>query len=315
MSKDSIPESKTYVVWRILDGKAGHEAQTLGLLKALEKRIRVTGYEINAPARLKSFLGFIFKYFDPGKSLPPPELILGAGNQTHLSLLAASRTYGGKTIVLMQPTLPVSLFDLCLIPKHDSRKADQKILLTEGVLNPIQPATKADPRRGLFLIGGPSTHYGWDTTWITTQVITLIQENPEIHWTLTTSRRTPADCTQALIDLSFTNLEVIPVEKTPKGWVAEKLQECKVVWVSEDSVSMVYESLTAGARTGLLAVPPVKKTSRVQNSVRLLLDQQRIVPFEERNRLLESGSDVPLAEADRCADYIVTHLLNAKSQT
>jgi mitochondrial fission protein ELM1 len=314
ISNDSTTEPKNYVVWRILDGKAGHEAQTLGLLKALEKKANIASFEIKAPSRWKSFSGFIFKYFGPGKSLPPPDLILGAGNRTHLTLLAASHAYGGKTVVLMQPTLPVSLFNLCLIPKHDARKADKKILLTDGVLNPIQPATDADPQRGLFLIGGPSTHYKWDTTKILEQVITLIQENLEIHWTLTTSRRTPTDCTQSLIDLSYPNLKVIPVEKTPKGWVAEKLQECKIVWVSEDSVSMVYEALTAGALTGLLAVPSVKQTSRVQNSVRLLLEQQHIVHFEERNQLFELGNGIILAEADRCADFIINHLLNAKNQ-
>jgi mitochondrial fission protein ELM1 len=314
MSKDSTSESKIYVIWRLLDGKAGHEAQTLGLLKALEKKVRIDPYEIDTPTCRKSFLGFIFKYFEPGKSLPSPDLIIGAGNRTHLALLAARRTYGGKTIVHMQPTLPVSLFDLCLIPKHDLRKAGKKILLTEGVLNPIQPAPNTDPRRGLFLIGGPSTHYKWDTTQITDQVVTLIQETPEIHWTLTTSRRTPADCTQALTNLSCANLEVVPFKQTPSGWIAKKLHECKIVWVSEDSVSMVYESLTAGARTGLLAVPTLKQNSRVKNSVRLLLDQQRIVPFEERNQLFESGNNILLAEADRCADYIITHLLNAKSQ-
>ena len=142
----------------------------------------------------------------------------------------------------------------------------------------------------------------------------LIQENSNIQWTLTTSRRTPSDCTQQLTELFYPNLEVIPVEKTPSGWVAEKLQECKFAWVSEDSVSMVYEALTAGALTGLLTVPAKKQASRVQNSVRLLLEQQRVVRFERRNPLFESENKTILAEADRCADYIITRLLNAKTQ-
>ena len=309
-NKDITTQSKDYVVWRILDSKAGHEAQTLGLVKALEKKIKLSICEINAPARWKSALGFILKHFDPGKSLSPPDLIIGAGSRTHFALLAASRTYGGKTIVLMQPTLPVSLFDLCLIPKHDSRKAGKNILLTDGVLNPIQPATDANPQRGLFLIGGPSTHYEWDTVRILDQVTALVQENPNIHWTLTTSRRTPPDCAQNLVNLSHSNLDIIPVEKTPRGWVAQRLQECKFAWVSEDSVSMVYEALTAGASTGLLTVPAIKKTSRVQNSVRLLLEQQRVVRFEERDQLLELGNETILAEADRGADHVIKHLLN-----
>ena len=93
-------------------------------------------------------------------------------------------------------------------------------MLTDGVLNPMQPATNADPQRGLFLIGGPSAHYRWDTTQIVEQVATLIKEQPDIHWTLTTSRRTPPDCTQQLIDLSCSNLDVVPVEETQRGWVA-----------------------------------------------------------------------------------------------
>lgn len=305
---------RSCVVWRILDGKAGHEAQTLGLLKALKKRIYITSFEIEAPLRWKSLCGLLFKYFNPGKSLPSPDLILGAGDRTHLALLAARRARGGRTVVLMQPTLPVSLFDLCLIPKHDLRKAGKKILFTEGVLNPIQPAIYADPKRGLFLIGGPSAHYEWDTNAMLNQIVTLIRENPEISWTLTTSRRTPTDCARALIHLSHANLEVIPVEKTPVGWVAKELQKCKVVWVSEDSVSMVYEALTAGACTGLLAVPPSKPNSRVQNSVRLLLEQRRIVPFVKRGQLFASKNSTLLAESDRTADYIITHLINANSE-
>ena len=309
-SKDLITRPENYVVWRILDGKAGHEAQTQGLVQALKKKISVFSFDVKAPARWKSLSGFIFKHFEAGKSLSPPDLIVAAGSRTHFALLAASRTYGGKTVVFMQPSLPVSLFDLCLIPKHDSRKSGKNILLTDGVLNPIQPAIDADPQRGLFLIGGPSRHYDWDTTGILDQVVSLVQENPKINWTLTTSRRTPSDCTQKLIGLFQPNLEIIPVEKTPRGWVSERLQECRLVWVSEDSVSMVYEALTAGALTGLLKVPAIKQTSRVQNSVKLLLEQLRVVHFERRNQLFELGSETILAEADRCADHIVKHLLN-----
>lgn len=303
-------KTKPYVVWRILDGKAGHEAQTLGLLKALEKRVKVSSCDINAPGRWKSFSDFLFKKFKPDNPLPPPDLIIGAGNRTHFALLAARRTYGGKTVVFMQPTLPTGCFDLCLIPKHDSREPEANILLTDGVLNPIPAATDADPKRGLFLIGGPSAHYRWDTTGILEQIVTLIQENADVHWTLTTSRRTPSDCTQELVNLSHPNLDVVPVAETPRGWVAEKLQKCKLAWVSEDSVSMVYEALTAGALTGLLTVPSGKKTSRVQNSVRLLLEQERVVDFSQRDKLFDLQNNNTLAEADRCADHIVTHFLH-----
>ena len=89
------------------------------------------------------------------------------------------------------------------------------------------------------------------------------------------------------------------------------LQECGVVWVSEDSVSMVYEALTAGAFTGLLEVPAGKSKSRVNTPVRHLLEQQRVVYFTERKQLFKSSHNNKLAEADRCADHIINYLLNA----
>lgn len=301
------------VVWCILDGKAGHEAQSRGLVIALQKRLPVTCFEIQAPAKRQSLLEYASGKFPAGKHLPSPDLIIGAGNRTHLALMAASRSYGGKTIVLMQPTLPTFLFSLCLVPKHDLKRERKNILLTNGVLNTVQPATKADLKRGLFLIGGPSAHYDWDTDHLLEQVATLVNENPDIHWTLTTSRRTPADCARKLVELSHSNLEVIPVEKTSPGWVASMLQKCGVVWVSEDSVSMVYEALTAGAYTGLLKTPHGKSASRVRRSVMQLLEQQRVVYFSERDQLFKAGSKNKLTEADRCAEHIITHLLNART--
>ena len=260
VNSPSVPGAKPTVIWRILDGKAGHEAQSLGLLNALEQRISIACHELAAPTKWNSIWGFILKQFDAGSALPSPDLIIGAGSKTHLALLAARRSYGGKAIVLMRPTLPASLFDLCLIPKHDSKKASKKVVLTDGVLNPIKPADNPDPQRGLFLIGGPSSHYNWNTEAILKQVITLTHETPAVQWILTTSRRTPAECTQQLVNASCPNMEVVPVEQTPRGWVAARLQECKRAWVSEDSVSMVYEALTAGALTGVLEVPAKKTT-------------------------------------------------------
>lgn len=279
----------------------------MGLVKALGKKIQnISHHEIHAPSRWKSLVALLLKKFGTGETLPVPDLIMGAGNRTHLAMLAAKRAYSGKTIVLMKPTLPMGMFDLCLIPKHDSESQRTNILLTDGVLNPMQPATEADPNLGLFLIGGPSAHYRWDTQKILGQVVTLVQEKPNIHWTLTTSRRTPSECTKRLVSLEYPNLKVIPAEDTPKGWVSKKLSVCKTAWVSEDSVSMVYEALTAGAFTGLLSVPKNKESSRVQRSVELLLEQSRVVDFKERTRLHKLKGLQPLAEADRCADYIIS---------
>ncbi len=307
----STAQESSYVVWRIVDGKAGHEAQTQGLLEALRERVTLRSCEIRASKRWKSFMDGTLEGFPPGENLPTPDLIIGAGSQTHLAILAARRAYGGKAIVLMQPSLPAWMFDLCLIPRHDRKHKGSSILTTDGVLNPMKRAKSAQVDQGLFLIGGPSKHYEWNTPQMLKQVMQLVEEGPEIDWTLTTSRRTPEACTAALLELSYPNLKVVPVDQTPQGWVAEQLERCGRVWVSEDSVSMVYESLTAGALTGLLEVPRTERRSRVRKATKLLRRQYRVVRFSDRQGLLGLQQNEPLAEAARCADYIVEQLLNA----
>ena len=74
---------------------------------------------------------------------------------------------------------------------------------------------------------------------------------------------------------------------------------------------MVYEALTAGALTGLLEVPPTERRSRVRKSAKLLRREGRVVRFRDRDQLPELKKNQPLAEAARCADYIVEHLLHA----
>ncbi|MCH8840089.1 MAG: mitochondrial fission ELM1 family protein [Planctomycetes bacterium] len=46
----------------------------------------------------------------------------------------------------------------------------------------------------------------------------------------------------------LSNLTIVPHKETSSSWVSEHLANAARVWVSADSVSMVYESLTNGVR-------------------------------------------------------------------
>jgi mitochondrial fission protein ELM1 len=301
-------KGKPLVIWRFIDGKAGHEAQTLGLVQALARRRTVECVDFEASGRAKAVWSWLAGRFPVGADLPAPDLIIGAGHRTHFSLLAARRAYGGQAVVLMQPSLPASLFDVCLVPQHDAPGSAANVIETVGVLNPMQPAANARADRGLLLIGGPSKHHGWNTEALVDQVQRVVAADRQMQWVLTTSRRTPEDCEAALVALSEPNLQVIPVRETQAGWVAEQLQKCARAWVSEDSVSMVFEALTAGAGVGLLSVPSLGVHSRVHVAAESLLESGHVVHFEE---CLKAGdftlppSSNPLSEADRCADEIL----------
>lgn len=298
------PESPL-IVWRLIDGKPGHEKQSLGLVRALSRHIAVKIHDIRIDSAFSNSIDWLLGRFPAGAGLPDPHLLIGAGHRTHAALLAARRARGGRAVVLMQPSLPTRLFDLCLIPEHDQPAARPTIVTTRGALNAVTPGRQHRSELGLILIGGPSSHYAWDTKPILEQIDRLLRATPEVHWRLTTSRRTPVDFLARLPSLA--NLEISPCTATPPGWLEAELAQAGQAWVTEDSVSMVYEALTAGCAVGLLRLPHGEGIDRVARGVERLIRDGWVVPFDtwhpgQPMLSAPEGFD----EADRCAQLILS---------
>lgn len=296
------------VIWRFVDGKPGHEKQTLGLAHALLRLRSGESYDLPVASRIDSLMQWLRGRFPQGVNLPAPNILLGAGHATHFVLLAARRAYSGRTVVLMKPSLPLSWFDLCVIPEHDKPPQRSNVIRIQGVLNDVQAGPSASPDRGLMLIGGVSTHYGWDDSAVGAAALKIAQSTPQVSWQLTTSRRTPATFLTALPQPLPDNLQVLPHTATGPGWLEQALAAAGQVWVTEDSVSMLYEALTAGAGVGLLRLPEPKDT-RVRRGVLKLIENGWITPFENWC----CGQPLPLPErqfneAQRVAEQIVSHL-------
>ena len=293
------------IVWIASDGKPGHLNQSLGLAEALARATPIETITLPALPAWRAWLALLLKRF-PGPLLPEPDLIVGAGHATHLTLLAARRACGGRSVVLMKPTLPRRWFDLCIVPRHDGIASDAHTLVTEGALNRIRPAATRDSSRGLLLIGGTSPHFEWDSDAIQVQIDSILARTPDRHWTLTTSRRTPADFLDALP--SHPNLTIVPHTATSPDWLPAQLARSHTVWVTPDSASMVFEALTAGAAVGVFDLP-VNPGSRVGRAIAHLADEQRITRFVSwcAHGTLHPNLQ-PLAEADRCAEWILEWL-------
>ncbi len=291
-------------LWQIHDNKPGHQNQLRGLADALAERLPLEVHALRAPSRRSCLVGLWSKKFPLGNDLPAPDLIFGAGHATHLAVLAARRAFGGQAIVLMKPSLPPALFDLCLVPEHDQVAASEKIITTRGVLNIVRPTQQHDPQRGLILIGGPSAAHDWSDERMVQQIATIGSSTPSVRWTLTNSRRTPPSFLTHLAEKKIANLQVTPHQETDSAWVPKQLAQAAQVWVSEDSVSMVYESLTSGAAVGVLEVPS-KRRGRVSAGVDTLLQNgwaTRFADWLPGNRLATPPDQ--LDEARRCAEIV-----------
>ena len=292
------------VVWRIGDGKPGHEHQSQGLVRALGRLAPVEPHELEACSQSSAIGDLLFKRFPSGRTLPDPHLIIGAGHVTHLSLLAARRARGGRVVVLMRPSLPLAWFDLCIIPEHDGVCERANVISTQGVLSEIQNSERPRQDQGLFLIGGTSAHYHWDQETVLTQVQAIVAACPHLRWQLTDSRRTPATTSRALALLGA-RVCVVPHADTDRGWLIATLAAARIVWVTEDSVSMVYEALSSGAAVGLLRLPR-RGANRITAGIDALLGAGLITAYEAwaKGTPLRAPTP-PLAEAARCAQMIV----------
>ncbi|MGI9429466.1 MAG: mitochondrial fission ELM1 family protein [Bythopirellula sp.] len=292
------------VLWQIHDDKPGHLNQLRGLTDALAELLPLQVDRLPAPSRRSSLAALWSKKIAPGERLPAPQLILGAGHSTHLAMLAVRRAYGGRTIVLMKPSLPARLFDLCLVPEHDHRVESDRVVVTRGVLNVIRPSPAHDEQSGLLLIGGPSAAHGWSEQRVLEQITAVTTTRPDIGWQLTDSRRTPATLLTRLAALKIANLRIVPHQDTAADWVPLQLAKASQVWVSEDSVSMVYESLTSGAAVGLLEVPSIRR-GRVAAGVAALVRNGWVTHFGDWQpgcRLAPPPQQ--LDEARRCAQIV-----------
>ena len=299
------------VLWCITDDRAGHINQIHGLSTALAARLTINTHTLRPPSLAGSLLHWLSRRFPAGAGLPDPSLIICAGHTTLLAALAARRARGGRVIVLMKPSLPLNWFDLCIIPEHDGTGPRSNVVLTRGVLNAITPADHLSEDHGLILIGGPSKGYLWSDQNVVDQVQEIMQRTSARHWTLTTSRRTPESFLPKIEAVQSERLTVVPGGQTTPDWVPERLATASQVWVTEDSVSMVYEALTAGAAVGLLELPR-RTAGRVAAGWARLIEEGWITPFPQwRAEGVLQPPPHQLHEAARCAELICQRFFGA----
>lgn len=271
--------SEPLVVWRLIDGKPGHMQQSLGLVRALQARVPCEVLDFDVSSQPVGLLDVCLRRFPGGFMKRRPHLIIGAGHATHFGLIAARRVTGAFTVVLMKPSLPQFLFDLVVVPEHDEVPPGPRVIATRGVLNPMRPGVK-QAGSVLVLLGGESKHAGWDDAAVLQQIeIVAASLTDAARLVIADSRRTPDSLSRVLFERYGSRYQAW--DACPPGWLAETLAVTESVWVTEDSVSMVYEALTSGCRVGLLKLPAASGESRVMRGVERLVSDGVVTRFSD----------------------------------
>lgn len=298
------------IIWTILDGKRGHEKQIEDLVFCLKKENDLKIIKINSNNLLKVILNSFTDYFDKCKNYPKPNLIIGAGHSTHFDILQKKMRYGGKAIIIMKPSLPASLFDLVIAPYHDQIIFKENIFITDGPVNRIINRKKQIKNKALILIGGPSKNYIWNNHDINMSIKKVLYNNSQLKFTIGTSRRTPAKFLKNFNTGKENKIKLVDHRAVSTRWLEEEISKSEFSWVTQDSISMVYELIASGSKVTCIALESKNKKfdklyeSLYKSKVINLTNQpiQKII-FKENQK----------SNATLCADFISNKfLLNEK---
>lgn len=281
---------KIKTIWRLLDGKTGHEKQSLALVENLKNQANCKIFNVNIQDLENPFLALILKKYNLNKGLIRPDIAIGAGHKTHFHLLAIKRYFGAKIVVIMKPSLPLKLFDLCVIPKHDDVKSGTNVFITNTPLVNFKLNMKKKENTALFLIGGPSRHFHWDSKKVLEQIKNISEKFKFKKLLITTSRRTPLNFIDEFNKLKIKNIKLYDHTKIINNWLDKTIIKVKNIWVTNDSYSMLIEAIASGAHTDILELK-IKKKSKLSREINL-------VKKKIRNKITIQN------EAERVAKFI-----------
>jgi len=294
-------------IWLILDGKRGHEKQIEDLVYFINKKINTNITKIKKIGFLYTILNFLKIRNDPCKYFPRPDLIIAAGHQTHLDALQKKYKYGGKVIILMKPTLPSILFDLIIVPLHDKFFNKKNIYLTNGPVNKIINKKKQKKNKGLIMIGGPSKNFSWSSRNIEDEILKIIKNNPQLKLTLGTSRRTPDNFIKKLSSKVSNNIDIKIHNKVLPNWLEMEVEKSEFSWVTQDSISMLYDLINSGSKVTCISLTP--KNKKFLDLYENLYLNKRINLTNRKIQIIETYN-FDKSNAELSAEYILDRFIH-----
>lgn len=258
-------ERKERTVWIVSDGKAGHEAQCLGVAAALGTEPVIKRVTPKGICKLAAPWGPVApseRFGQPGSQFAPPwPTIALATGRTTIPYLRALKRHAGlqtMTVILMDPRTRLSSAELIWVPQHDELRGPNVIAtLTaphvysrariDALRASLPPEIANLPRpRFAVLIGGPNAAYRYpldDIERLKASITSLVASGAGVM--VTTSRRTPSELTQAL-SAATAHKNCLFWNGQGKNLYPEFLAHADAFIVTADSVSMTCEAVSTG---------------------------------------------------------------------
>lgn len=310
------PKSK--FIWAISDGRAGLEAQVVGLAEAIglpfeSKTVRPKWPWTMLPVTMWpapfAALGTNSSDFAP----PWPDLVIGCGWRSIPFMLAIKRLSGGKTLTVQtqDPRVRPDLFDVVVAPEHDRTQGGNvfSILGSPNRITPDKLSAAAEEWAPRFdalpkplvavLIGGTSKAYR-----LTPGRMKEIAEDLKAlqksgaGLMITTSRRTGTEQVRVLTEAMRGTGAYMWTGEGPNPYFG-MLGLADAILVTADSTNMITEAASTGKPVHIL--PLLRGSMKFGRFHEALVDRGIVRPYSGR---LEKWAYPPLAETARAAGFI-----------
>ncbi len=263
------PAREPLAIWAISDGRAGIEAQAVGLAEAVARQVpavvvvKRVGWR-GRIGRLPWWANWLPRRWltpESGVEAPWPDLWIAAGRATLPLSIRARRWSGGKTYVvqIQDPRVPSTMFDLVVPPKHDRLSGDNVLPITgsphrvtaarleteyEKFRDQIDPLPRP---RVAVLLGGKSRAFDLSAVRAAEMAhqIQLPLEQEGGSLLMTFSRRTP-DPAKALLTARLKHLPGIIWDGQGANPYFAFLAAADYILVTEDSTNMATEAASTG---------------------------------------------------------------------
>ncbi len=278
----------TRTIWIISEGSPGHVSQSAGLATALADRTPLEIHQFECRPKINGFVRHLIRLIWMGKngkplpdrwlygsiglersavSTPPPDLILSSGGRSVFAARTLAVRHGVPFVFLGErKPYPASWFHTTFTPSsletatNDIRMDVIPTKITEKSVREAAADWLEKPSGKLWtiLIGGKSRSHDYqDNDWENLVAgMVALAERESIRWLLTTSRRTGKEVEarlQALLPREILADAVWWCHQPEKKFNAY-LGAADRIWVTQDSVSMVTEAVSA--RKPVSAISP-----------------------------------------------------------
>lgn len=268
------------VIWIISEGSPGHVSQSVGLATALAEKMPLEIRQFECRPKINGFVRQLIRLFWMGKNgrplpawmlygplgleragagEPAPDLIISSGGRSVFAARTLAVKYAVPFVFLGERRpYPPDWFHTVFTPSsHETEANDLRMdviptKITPEIVNQAAADWKNRPIGLLWtmLIGGTSRSHDfqapdWEKL---AESMTALARREGIRWLVTTSRRTGKEVETKLRGLLPAEVVADAVWwcHQPEKKFSAYLGAAQLIWVTEDSVSMVTEAVAAG---------------------------------------------------------------------